>query len=211
LEESFVNNKIFKNYRNKTFGGLIAAITESVTKFAEHFQELHLQLIDICNKLQQAVKSTYPQIKESFDKVFKIVLTIFDTASKLATAYVEAILKVLNEHQKDIEELVSVASELAQDIAKIVVKGATQIEKEVKEFVQLLVQQVRVLPIYEIIQKAFKELVNYRIPDYIIGPIEEFCNNIKNVLPTQELKDFFTAVYSYILKHVKHQKVHFFF
>ena len=98
-------------------------------------------------------------------------------------------------------------SELTQDVAKILLKGASQIEKEVKEFVQLLIQQVRALPVYELAQNAYKEIVNYKVPDYVIAPIEEFCHNIKNFLPTQELKDFFSTVYNYILKHVKHQKV----
>ncbi|XP_001604024.1 apolipophorins [Nasonia vitripennis] len=199
--------KEIQDILNKTFGGLIAAVTKSVKKFAEQLQELHEQLNNICSKLQEAVRATYPQLKESFDKLFQVGVAIFDSATKLATAYVEAILKVLNEHQKDIEELVSVASELAQDVAKIIFKGASQIEKEVREFVQLLVQQVRALPIYEMAQNTYKELMNYKIPDYIIAPVEEFCNNIKNFLPTQELKDFFSTVYNYVLKHVKHQKV----
>lgn len=195
------------NCSNKTFGGVITAITEIVKKFAEHIEELREQFIEILTKLQEAIKATYPQLKESFDKIFQVGVAIFDTATKVATAYLEAILKVLNEHQKDIEELISVVSELTQDIAKIIFKGASQIEKEVKEFVQLLVQQVRALPVYEMAQNTYKELVNYKVPDYIISPIEEFCNNIKNFLPTQELKDFFTTVYNYIIKHVKHQKV----
>ncbi|XP_023246016.1 apolipophorins [Copidosoma floridanum] len=199
--------KEIQDILNKTFGGIIEAVLETVKKFAENFEELREQFNNIVTKLQEAIKATYPQFKESCDKLLKVSIAIFDSTTKLATAYVEAILKVLNEHQKDIEELVSVVSELVQDIAKIISKGATQIEKEVKEFVQLLAQQLRALPVYEITQNMYRELANYKIPDYILAPIEEFCNNIKNILPTQELKDFFTTLYNYILKHAKHEKV----
>ncbi|XP_014235825.1 apolipophorins [Trichogramma pretiosum] len=192
---------------NKSFGGIIAAVTEAVKKFAEHYEELRDHLNEICNKFQEAVKATYPQLKESFDKIFQVAVKISDSVAKLATAYAEAILKIVNEHQKDIEEIVGVASDIVQDVAKIVLKGASQIEKEVKEFVQLLSQQVRALPVYEMAQNLYKEAVNYRIPDYVIAPIEEFCNNIKNILPTQELKDLFGSVYSYVIKHARHEKV----
>ena len=178
-----------------------------VKKFAEHFEELRVHLNEVCNKLKEALKATYPQLKESLDKIFQVRVQILEAAMKLASAYAEAILKVFNEHQKDIEEIVSVVSELVQDIAKILLKGAGQIEKEVKEFVQLFMQQLRALPVYEMVQNGYKEIVNYRVPDYILGPIEEFFNSIKNLMPTQELKDFLGTVHSYILKHVKHQKV----
>lgn len=157
--------------------------------------------------MQDAIKALTPQLKESFDKIFNVSLAIFDAATKLATAYIEAILKVLNEHQKDIQELITVASDLVQDVAKIVYKTATQIEKEVREFVQLFIQQLKALPVYEIAQNFYKDVIDYKIPEYILAPIEEFCNNIKIILPTQELKDLFTTLYNYILKHAKHEKV----
>lgn len=161
--------------------------------------------------MQDIVKATLPKLKESYDKIFNVFITLFDTTTKLGTAYIEAILKIVNEHQKDIEELVTVATELVQDVAKIVFKGAGQIEKELKEFVQLLVQQVRALPVYEIAQGAYKEALNYKVPDYIINPVEEFLKNLKNFLPTQELKELFSSLYNYLLKHVKHQQVTVFF
>lgn len=199
--------KILSFHSDKTFGGLITAFVESAKKFAEGLEELRKQLNDIVDKLQEAVKATLPKLKESYDKIFNVFITLFDTSTKLATAYIEAILKIVNEHQKDIEELVTVASELVQDVAKIIFKGAGQIEKELKEFVQLLVQQVRALPVYEMAQGLYKEALNYKVPDYIINPVEEFCKNIKNFLPTQELKDLFSTIYNYVLMHVKHQQV----
>lgn len=161
----------------------------------------------IVDKVHEAIKATAPKLKESYDKIFNVFITLFDTTTKLGTAYIEAILKIVNEHQKDIEELVSVASELVQDVAKIVFRGAGQIEKELKEFVSLLLQQVRALPVYEVAQGVYKQALEYRVPDYVINPVEEFCKNLKNFLPTQELKDLFTTVYNYVIKHVKHQQV----
>ncbi|XP_058796215.1 apolipophorins [Phymastichus coffea] len=192
---------------NKTFGGIIAAITQTLEQFAGRFEDLNNQYNEIIHKLEDVAKTIYPSLVQSFESIAKAVISIVESYAKLVTVFAEAALKIINEHQKDIEELIGVVSDFAQDIAKIIFKGISQIEKEVKEFVQLLIQQIRALPVYEMAKNLYREALNYKLPPYIIQPVEEFLSNVKNILPTQELKDFFTTLYSYILKHVKHEKI----
>lgn len=192
---------------NKTFGGVIIAITETAKKLAERIEELREEFETLVARIQTLGKTLYPSLKHSAEAIAKSIGAIVESASELLTVFIEAGLKILNEHQKDIEEIVGVVSDFAQDIGKIVFKGASQIEKEIKEFVNLLVQQIQALPVYEMAKNLYREALNYKVPPYIIHPIEEFLNNIKNILPTQELKDFFTTLYNYVLKHVKHEKV----
>lgn len=168
---------------------------------------MRVDLNQLSDKLGAVFKATYPQFKDSADRIFRVVIDILDASTQLASIYLEAVLKIVNQHQKDIEELTTVISELVQDVAKIIYKGATQIDKELRDFTREFVQQVRALPIYEVVQNVYRDAVNYRVPDFIVGPIEELLKDIKILLPTQELRDFFATVYNYILKHVKHEDV----
>lgn len=186
---------------------MIAAVTETLKQLVSQISELSKHFHEIGEKLVEAAKATYPHLKESFDKVFKAGVEIFDAAAKLGTIYLKAVLNIINEHQKEIKQLLTVAADLAQDIAKIITKGVSAIEKDVKDFVVLTIQQIKALPIYEFIKEKYGELANYQIPEGIWIPVEEACVQLTALLPTEELKEFFTVIYNYVLKHVKHEKV----
>ena len=176
---------------------------------AERVADLQKQLNDIVEKVVEAVKATWPQIKQSYEKILAVAIEIIDAASALATTYLKAILAIVNEHQKELKELATVAAELAQDIAKIIFKATNQVEKDVKDFVTLLVQQLKALPIFEMIKEKYQSIAEYQIPQAILAPIEELYINVKSILPTEELKELLTVTYNYIIKLVKHEKVEF--
>lgn len=192
---------------NKVLGGLIAAISETIKQLSERIGELQIQFHQIQEKILEAVKITYPKVKESIDKILKASIEILDASTKLGATYLKAILNVINQHQKELKELATAISELIHDIVKIVMKGANQIEGEVNNFTKLLSQQIQALPIYDIIKSKWSEISSYQIPEAILGPIEEAFVQIKMILPTEELREFFTITYNYIIKHVKHQNV----
>ncbi|XP_034949851.1 apolipophorins [Chelonus insularis] len=192
---------------NKVFGGFVTALTDVVNQLSKRMVELNKQLHEIGEKIMHAVKATYPKLKESFDKVAHAVIEITDAASKLVATYIKAILDILNQHQKEIKELISVVSELIHDIAKVFLKAYGEIENEVKNFIKLFTGQVQALPIYEIMKEKYQELSNFKVPDTILVPIEEAFIQLKRVLPTEELREFFTVTYNYIMKHLKHQKI----
>ena len=203
----YYGNEYFS--RNKLFGGIIVAITETMKQLIERLQDLQKQLNDIIVKFTEAIKATWPQIKESYQKISQITIEIIDAASNLAATYLKAILSIINEHQKELKELATVTAELAQDIAKIIFKAASQIEKDVKDFVVLLIQQLKALPIYDMIKDKYQNIADYQIPQAMLAPIEELYVNIRNILPTEELKELFAATFNYIMKHIKREKVKF--
>lgn len=192
---------------NKVFGGLIAAITDTIKQVAERVGDLQKQFHEIQEKILEAVKVTYPKIKESIDKILQAAVEVLDAASKLSATYLKAVLNIINEHQKELKELATAVSELLQDIVKIVMRGANQIEGEVKNFVTLTSQQIKALPIYDMIKAKWSEIMSYQIPEAILGPVEEAFVQLKKILPTEELREFFTVFYNYIIKHIKHQKI----
>ncbi|XP_011871153.1 PREDICTED: apolipophorins [Vollenhovia emeryi] len=192
---------------HKYFGAVITAVAESMKQITARLNELQKEYRELTGKLEETWKSVYPQLKESYNKIAHAYIDIVDTISATLMAYLKTLLAVINEHQKELKELAVVASELAQDVAKIVFKAIGQIKKDVEEFIVLLKNQMKALPIFEIAKEQYQELVNLQIPETVLSSIHELSEVIKAMLPTEELRQLFSATYEYIMKHVKREKV----
>ncbi|XP_015121091.1 apolipophorins [Diachasma alloeum] len=214
LKEEINNDKILHEIidaYSKVFGGITTAIVQIIKQLTEHIEQLHKQFNEIMEKLCEAIKSTSPRIKESIDKIAKAALEIIDAASKLAATYVKAIINIINEHQKELKELIKLMSEIAHDIIKILSKGIKQIEADVKNFITMVSQQIKALPINEFFSSLTKykwsDISNYKIPEGILMPIEEAFVQLTKLLPTEELRQFVTITYNYLMKLIKHESV----
>lgn len=197
------------SFRNKYFGAVITAIADTMKQISTQLNELQKEYAQIISKIEEAWNTIYPQLKESYNKIANAYIEIVDSIANVLMAYLKTLLAVINEHQKELKELAIMASELAQDVAKIIFKAVAQIRKDVEEFVALLKNQMKALPIFEIIKDQYQDIVNLQIPETVLNSIHELSEIIKAMLPTEELRQLFSATYEYIMKHVKHEKVSF--
>lgn len=170
-------------------------------------EKLQKQLNEILSNLKESVKGVYPQLKASYDKLFHECMNILDAAAKLANTYLKAVLDLINRHQKELQDLMSVVSGITQDFAKIITKSLEKIKRDLEEFGAMLANQLKALPIYEMAKERLEELKNFQLPESVLGPIQDLCNMIKNALPTEELRLLADATCQYIVKHVKREKV----
>lgn len=197
---------IYSFSRRKYFGTLFEILTE-LKKIAHGLEKLKETLNSLINNVKQAVNSMYPKLKESYDKIFHQALEILDAVMKLTNTYLQAVLNLINDHQKEIKDVLNFVSGMSQDIAKIVFKGLEQIKHNLDEFCSLLINQLKALPIYETIKERLEELKNFQIPENILNSLEELCKLGKNILPTEELRQFVDITYQYVIKHLKREKV----
>lgn len=171
--------------------------------------ELQKEYTEVVSRLEDVWKTIYPQLKESYNKIVNAYINFIDSAADVSMTYLKTLLAAINEHQKELKEIAVMASELAQDVAKIVFKAVGQIRKDVEEFVLLLNNQMKALPIFDIAKEQYKDIMKLQIPEPILASIHELNEIIKAMLPTEELRQLFSATYEYIMKHVKHEKVSF--
>jgi len=171
--------------------------------------ELQKEYIEVLSKIEEAWNTVYPQLKESCNKLANAYINLIDSAVNVFTAYLKTLLALINEHQKELKELAVIASELAQDVAKIVFKAVAQIKKDVEEFVVLLQNQMKALPIFDIAKEQYRDIINLQIPESILISLQELSDVIKAMLPTEELRQLFSVTSEYIMKHIKHEKVSF--
>ncbi|XP_032678528.1 apolipophorins [Odontomachus brunneus] len=191
----------------KHFGAIIAAVTSTFKQVIVRLEELRKQFEEIVAKLKDASMAVLPQLTKLYKEAIRTCINIFDAAVNVAIAYLKAALDLINEHQKELKELAIMASELVQDIAKIIFKAANQIRKDIDEFVVLLTDQMKALPIYEIAKEKYNEILKFQIPQSVMDSFDNICNAVKATLPTEELRQFVEAIQQYIVKHAKHEKV----
>lgn len=194
-------------FRDSHFGALITAVQDILVQITKQLHELQKEYNEIIPKIREAWNAISPQLKDSYEKVVHASIKILDSVINVAAAYLKALLGLINEHQKELKEIAVMASELAQDIAKISFKGAAQIKKDIDEFVELLINQVKALPIYEYVKEQYHEIANFKIPESVLISIEELCHSVKTMLPTQELQQLFSDICEYIIKYARHEKV----
>ncbi|KAF7405857.1 hypothetical protein HZH68_005226 [Vespula germanica] len=191
---------------NKHFGSIITAINNIIKQLMEQLNELSKQYNAVISTLTESVKAIYPQIQESYNKIFEACMKVLDAVANLAITYLKAVLNIINNHQKEIKELAVIGTELVQDIAKIIFKALDQVKKDTNEFITLLINQAKALPVYEIVKEKYNQIVNFEVPEAFTSPIEELCKIIKAMLPTKELQDFFGSTCDYIMAIIKRQK-----
>ncbi|XP_076625563.1 retinoid- and fatty-acid binding glycoprotein apolipophorin isoform X1 [Colletes latitarsis] len=192
---------------NKYFGGIVTAVAQTMKGVAEDLQKLMQHLNEILSNLKDSAKPIYMQLKESYDKVFHELMNVLDAAGKLANTYLNALLNLINEHQKELKDLFSVVSDVAQDFSKVLSKTLERIRLGLEEFCTLLINQLKALPIYEKAQEKLEELKNFQVPEMVLKSMEEVFNVIKSVMPTQELSQLVDTVSQHIMKHAKREKV----
>ncbi|KAG7188374.1 hypothetical protein KM043_008028 [Ampulex compressa] len=192
---------------NKHFGAIITVLTETTKKLAEQLKDLQKQLDEMVSKLTEAFKVIYPKLKESFDKIFHALTEILDAGLNLGLTYLKAFLNLLNAHQKELKEILEVGSELGHDVAKILMKATGQLRHDLEEFLNLLVNQAKALPVYEILKEKYHELNQFQIPETVLHSLQDLCNVVKAILPTEELRELLGVTCEYVLKHAKHESV----
>ncbi|XP_024936320.1 apolipophorins isoform X2 [Cephus cinctus] len=160
---------------NKSFGGIIAVFVDAANYLASRLEELRNQLNVVTLKLKNAIESIYPQLQESYEKIIKVLIPLYNEFMKTVSIYINAVTKFIAENQKELKEVFAVGVELIQDINKVIGTTIGQIEKDLREFILVLIQQIKTLPISDFIREKYQQALNYKIPeDTSAQAIKEF-------------------------------------
>jgi len=210
MKEEFNSNEHVKDlvdFLKKTFGTVfsqISAILQELTSTTQHLFELLNQGLE---KITASVKATIPKLKESYEKISETVFAVTEDALKLITSLVDSVLDKIKEHEKEIQELADILSDFLHDVGKLAAATIGEVQKEVKDYITVIWEQIQAMPAYNMIQEKFQELKNYKIPDQYWDTYHEVVTSAVNFLPTPELQQFVKSVSEYLEKVVKHQPI----
>ncbi|XP_012266095.2 apolipophorins [Athalia rosae] len=209
-QESNIESESFKQVQakfNEIFGGTIRAVVEALKKLSESIDELQKIFEDLAERVNTALKTTIPEIQKTWRAIHALATETIHEVATLAATYIKTIIDIINTHQDEFKQIAVIAAELGQDVATIVFKAIGRIQNEVKDFFTVLIEELKALPTYEFIQQKYQELLNYKIHEGVIRAVSDIVQYVNKLLPTTELQHLLTAVWEYVVLHVKQEKV----
>lgn len=147
-------------------------------------------------------------MKKISEEIWNSILAITKDITEIVFLYIAKITDVLKAHQADFSKLATTLTEVGQDVGRTIAKALTQMKKEIESFVAAVIEQLKALPITEVIKEKYAEFTGgMNVPDHIIELLNEFVNTLKGVLPNPELQEVVQVTFEYLVKKLRSEKV----
>lgn len=210
LQQEVVNEKSIQEAADY-IKGVLGVVLEQVVVVLEELAKATESVLAVFNegtaKFNEAVKRLIPILTESYEKITKATISFLEESLKFSVEVVNFTLDKIKEHEEEIQAIVTAVTEFASEIGQLAAKSYVQVRKQVEEFVELFVEQVKALPIFTMIKERFEEISKNGIPEEIWGDYNEVVKQIQEILPTKECSQFFGTLASFIEKLFRNQPV----
>nr|CAD7454295.1 unnamed protein product [Timema tahoe] len=214
IKDEVVNDKALKElsaFFNELFGGVLKGIAEA----SEKVTELANLVYDRFEKLEDAVLESWqkllPTLEKSYSQLVDIAEGILGEFIDVAVAILQTVLEQIKTHEGDLKKLAQAFADILEEVGRVVGKTFVQLRSEVKDFLDLLYDQFKTLPVTDFIKEKYNELLRQltelEIPVELWSVITEVISAVKDTVPTPELRDLVEAIESYVNKHLNKQKV----
>ncbi|CAG2059882.1 unnamed protein product, partial [Timema podura] len=214
IKDEVVNDKALKElsaFFNELFGGVLKGIAEA----SEKVTELANLVYDRFEKLEDAVLESWqkllPTLEKSYSQLADIAESILEEFIDVAVAILQTVLDQIKTHEGDLKKLAQAFADILEEVGRVVGKTFVQLRSEVKDFLDLLYDQFKTLPVTDFIKEKYNELLSQltelEIPVELWSVITEVISAVKDTVPTPELRDLVEAIESYVNKHINKQTV----
>lgn len=206
MTDELANEKLAKEITEfiKNIVARISAFLEKISaelhKYVEILEKPLKDLSDAIKKLVAVVSEKYAHLAES-------AVAHFDQLVKAAGQYMSKIVEFLRKYEDELKKVATIVGQGVQDIGRIVSKALGQIRHEIEDFVKVFMEQLKALPIYEVLKERYQELKKYQIPEQTWSVIHEMIGAFIGSMPTEELSEFLESISKYVEKHLKREKV----
>lgn len=172
----------------------------------EKFEDaLYSSLENIYNVFKTKI---VPQLQEIAEKLGELVHGAAKSLADLIFLYIAKVSEIIKAHEADFKKIATSISEIGRELGLTVAKALSQIKDELTNFVNALVEQIKALPVTDIIKEKYAELTgSLNLGEDILEVLNEFVNTIKAVLPTPEFQEVVQMTYDYVAKKIKKEQV----
>ncbi|XP_044727273.1 apolipophorins isoform X2 [Chrysoperla carnea] len=212
LREEIVSDKTLKEIEElikNTFGPTLAAISELLNNIAAVLQKFEDALTEAIENIYQVFKTKIiPQLQDIAEKFEDLVHEAAKSLADLIFLYIAKVSEIIKAHEADFKKLATSISEIGRELGLTIAKALSQIKEELTNFINALVEQIKALPVTDIIKEKYAELTgSLNLGEDILEVLNEFVNTIKGVLPTPEFQEVVQMTYDYIAKKLKKEQV----
>lgn len=191
----------------KVLVGILNAFDEKLKKIIEIYQKLQTDIIEIQEKLVASYKKLVPEFLKHFEKALDAVRVVFQRATEFLTVAIAQVLEILKENEADIRVVITQLAENFKEISKVSVQTIEKMRHEIEDFIKLVLDQIKAMPIYSELQERYGELIRMEIPEQFWHFYYEFTFAVEDFLPTPELKELAKKIFVYIEKRLRKQEV----
>ncbi|XP_059491190.1 apolipophorins [Neocloeon triangulifer] len=198
-------NEIFEVIQN-----LVGGLTQTVTKFlqtlGEYVEKVTTVLKEWASKFAELINKLTPVFTEAIGNVSKALSSTFTTFLEIFTKLAGKVLEAIKANSGDIQKIFGLFAEFIKDQSKIVGEIANELSTYVNELIKTIIKQLESQPFLDKIKERYEEFYKLFLERFD-GVFAEIADNLKEILPNQELKELADAFVDYITKKVKGQPV----
>ncbi|RZF44088.1 hypothetical protein LSTR_LSTR004460 [Laodelphax striatellus] len=210
LREEVVNEKSIQEAADY-IKGVLSVVLEQFVVILEEVAKVTESLLAVLNegatKFKEALKRVLPIISDSYEKITKIFINVLEEYLKFSVEVISFALDKIKEHEEEIQVIVSAVTEFASEIGQLAAKAFVQIKAQVKDFVELFIEQVKALPVFAMIKEKYEDLSKNGIPEEFWTEYHGAVEQIKEIAPTAECGQFVATAAGYIEKLLRNQPV----
>ncbi|XP_049881562.1 apolipophorins [Pectinophora gossypiella] len=219
LEEAYKDDieKLYKEIETDQTLKEISEGLEAVAKFlAKIVDDIYHVTKPIVDKICQTVSETSKKVLEMYEKQIEPQLKqVYESIAALVKEYFEGLIDVVahfaalitdffEKHKPELEELTNTIAEIFKDLTRLLVAHLKEIRGKVAQILSDITQQIKELPIIGLIKEKWQELA---VPEQALGLIQEGYNTVRTLLPTEESRNFVDALFNYVQKKLRQEKV----
>lgn len=205
----------------EAFEEFVKKVVSSYEKFSHEAAELQVKLVEL-------YKEVLSRFTESYEKMLEPVMGFLHQLCDYACSLAEHLVDCLKAHEGEISQLLVGVSTYIQGMSPIsilplsiifvmvhdnslfiilltefsqfCVNTIEQLRHETHDFVKVIVDQLKTLPIYTSFEEKYKELTNVELPQTLKNFYSEITFAAEDIMKTPELKDFTENLLGYLFK-----------
>ncbi|KAK6621829.1 hypothetical protein RUM44_001636 [Polyplax serrata] len=203
IRKELMDDPQFKKFSlvfQNVFGGVMEAFEEFVKKVVSSYEKFSHEAAELQVKLVELYKEVLSRFTESYEKMLEPVMGFLHQLCDYACSLAEHLVDCLKAHEGEISQLLVGVSTYIQEFSQFCVNTIEQLRHETHDFVKVIVDQLKTLPIYTSFEEKYKELTNVELPQTLKNFYSEITFAAEDIMKTPELKDFTENLLGYLFK-----------
>ncbi|XP_053619006.1 apolipophorins isoform X2 [Plodia interpunctella] len=185
-------------------------------KFVNIIEEVVKTTKPVVDQVTKTISEACKQICDLYEKQIEPeLLKLYETVGALLKEYLEGTLDLaahaaalvadfFEKHKAELEELTNTIAEIFKDLTRLLVAQLKEIRLKAGELFKELLESIKNSPIVAMLQEKYQELA---VPDQVLNILLELHNMARALLPSEEARNFADALFSYVNKKLRNEKV----
>ncbi|KAJ6644415.1 Apolipophorin [Pseudolycoriella hygida] len=194
------NIKKLIEFYDRFYGTIGKSLEEIATTVSQYIQKVSETLSKFYSDLWTSFKDKIlPAIKDTYTNLERVLIAFGEEAVRFIADFIERTAEKLKMFEGDFAKLGVTVSEQFKKIAAFVNQYLDTLRKEINDFYQIILDNLKTLPGWEDIKKRAKETFGqYISTEQISQAVKAVSTFLQEIIPLEQLNEFVVNVEQYI-------------